>query len=379
MHPQPADSHILGLGTALPGHGSKQVLAERFFTRVLEHGEPTRQRDRALRLVERIYPHSGIEMRYSVLPDYAADDPLDFEFYPSNWALEPFPTTAQRMKIFEKASVELTERAARRALDQARIAPSRVTHLIVCTCTGFFAPGPDVLLIHRLGLPPSVKRTLIGFMGCHAGFNGMHSADQIVRSDPDTVVLQICVELCSLHFQKRTVTDFMIANCLFADGCAAVVYGSQPASDAASPPLFRLGASHSYVGAGSRDQMTWHIGDTGFEMRISARVPASLRTLAPSFVRALLDRAGLERSGVGGWALHPGGSKIVEALATALQLRDTDIGSSLDVLRDHGNMSSATIFFVLQRLLQTGALNGPTVALGFGPGLSVEGAVLYPC
>ena len=379
MHPQPGDCRILGIGTALPGHSSKQLLAERFFTRVLEHSEPTRQRDRVLRLVERIYPHSGIEMRYSALPDYAADDPLDFEFYPSNWALEPFPTTAQRMKIFEKASVELAEQAARRALDQARIAPSRVTHLIVCTCTGFFAPGPDALLIHQLGLCPSVKRTLIGFMGCHAGFNGMHSADQIVRSDPDAIVLQICVELCSLHFQKRTVTDFLIANCLFADGCAAVVYGSQPASDAASPPLFRLGASHSYVGAGSRDQMTWHIGDTGFEMRISARVPASLRTLAPSFVRALLDRAGLERSGVGGWALHPGGSKIVEALATALQLRDTDIGPSLDVLRDHGNMSSATIFFVLERLLQTGAASGPTVALGFGPGLTMEGAVLYPC
>ncbi len=379
MHPQPGVSRILGIGTALPGHALKQALAERFYTRVLERAAPTRERDRALRLAHRIYPHSGIETRHSVLPDYAADDPADFAFYPPNWELEPFPTTAQRMQVYESESAELAYRAARRALEQANISPSRVTHLIVCSCTGFFAPGPDVLLVHRLGLNPSIERTLIGFMGCHAGFNGMRSADQAVRADPDAIALQICVELCSIHFQKRAVADFAIANCLFADGCAAVVYGGSHAGHAASPPLFDLGASHRYVGNGSRDQMTWHIGNTGFEMRLSAGVPASLRAIAPQFVSTLLERAGTSRSHVGSWALHPGGWKIVEALAAALQLRDQEVGPSLDVLRDHGNMSSATIFFVLQRLLQTGAVSGPSVALGFGPGLSVEGAVLYPC
>ena len=175
------------------------------------------------------------------------------------------------------------------------------------------------------------------------------------------------------------MVDFLVANCLFADGCSAVVYGSRDSSSAAPTALFDLGESLSHVGTDSLDQMTWHIGDTGFEMRLSGRVPASLRALAPSFLADLLDRADLKRNLVGGWAVHPGGWKIVEALAAALALRDRDVGLSLEVLRDHGNLSSATIFFVLERLLQQGAVSGPTVALGFGPGLTIEGAVLYPC
>ena len=372
-------TRVLGLATSLPQNAAGQASAELFATRVLEHAAPTPQRDRALGLVPRIYSQSGIDTRYSALRDYRVDDPLQFEFYPSNWELDPFPSTTDRMRVYEKVSVELAEEAALRSLVEAGVSAGEVTHLIVCTCTGFFAPGPDVLLIERLELRRDVKRTIIGFMGCYAGFNGMRTADQIIGADPEAVVLHVCVELCSLHFQKRAVADFLVANCLFADGCAAVVYGDSVERGRSAGGLLELGASSCRVDGGSLDHMTWHIGDTGFEMRLSTRVPASLGAVAPSFVRSLLALSGLDRDCVGSWAVHPGGWRIVEALARALGLSDTNIASSLDVLRMYGNMSSATIFFVIDRLLRGGEVQWPMVALGFGPGLTIEGAVLLPC
>jgi alpha-pyrone synthase len=293
--------------------------------------------------------------------------------FPPNWQLEPFPSTARRMEIYEKASVDLAEQAARGALAEAGIDPSEVTHLVICTCTGFFAPGPDILLARRLGLRPTVARSILGFMGCYAGFNGMRSADQIVRSQPRAVVLHVCVELCTLHFQKKASPDLLIANCLFSDGCAAAVYA---APGRGGKPLALVAGNHSHVEGDSLDQMTWHIGDTGFEMRLSVQVPRTLGRQAAPFVEALLDRASLARKDVASWAVHPGGRKIVEALAAPLDLGEEDLAPSYGVLNDYGNMSSATIYFVLDRRLRDGGPAGPVVALGFGPGLTMEGAVL---
>jgi predicted naringenin-chalcone synthase len=371
-----APALLLGLATSVPPHRSDQRRAASFVSRVLQASEPSRERDQCLLLVERIYTRSGIEARQSVLADYLAADPAAFDFFPRNWALEPFPSTARRMRVYEGASVDLAEAACRGALDHAGLCPGDVDHLVLSTCTGFFAPGPDVLLLTRLGLRPGVSRTLLGFMGCHAGFNGMRTAGQILRSDSEAVVLQVSVELCTLHFQKRPIADFHVANCLFSDGCAALVWGGR--TRAAAPPLAQLGATLSHVGADSLGDMTWHVGDTGFEMRLSTRVPAALATEAPGFVDALLVEDGLLREEIGTWALHPGGWRIVEALGGALGLREHETAASLGVLRDHGNMSSATVFFVLDRLLGGGALLEPTVALGFGPGLTIEGAVLRP-
>jgi len=363
---------LFAVKTAVPPYRGTQEQAAQFMRRVLTASLPEANLPRALGMVDKIYTSSGIHTRQSVVNDWLAEDPSQFTFFPANWQLEPFPSTAARMKVYEQASVDLAEQAARAAMIEAGIAPGEVTHLVISTCTGFFAPGPDILLLRRLGLRPTVSRAILGFMGCYAGFNGMRMADQIVRSDAGAVVLHVCIELCTLHFQKKATPDLLIANCLFSDGCSAAVFGAK----GRRPALALLAASHSHVEGDSLDQMTWHIGDTGFEMRLSVQVPRTLEQQAAPFVESLLTRAGMTRQEVATWAVHPGGRKIVESLASALKLGEDDLAPSYGVLHDYGNMSSATIYFVLDRRLRDGGPSGPVVALGFGPGLTMEGAVL---
>ncbi|MFA6029677.1 MAG: type III polyketide synthase [Elusimicrobiota bacterium] len=365
-------ARLYGLGTALPPNQAGQPVVKRFMASLAEATLEGRRRAVTLDLLEKIYAASGITRRHSVLSDYAKDSPAEFEFYPPNWALEPFPSTEMRMKVYERWSVDLAEEACRKALGEAGVRPAEVTHLIFTTCTGLFAPGPDVLLIGRLGLAPQVHRAVLGFMGCYAGFNGLRMAGQILGSEPEAVVLQVCVELCSLHFQKKALPDFLVANSLFADGAAAAVYARPGRFDRG---LADLSATHSRVEGDSLEDMSWRVGSNGFEMRLDRQVPARLKTAAPGFVSELLGRAGLAQ-GDCAWAIHPGGRKIVEEVQASLRLNDSEVRSSLEVLSACGNMSSGTIFFVLDRELRR-VPRGPVAALGFGPGLTMEGAVLF--
>ncbi|MEK7384732.1 MAG: type III polyketide synthase [Elusimicrobiota bacterium] len=366
-----AKARLYGLATALPPYQAGQPAVKRFMASLAEATLKGRRRALTLDFMGKIYDSSGILRRHSVLADYTKDSPEDFEFYPANWALEPFPTTAARMKLYETWSVDLAEEACRKALRESGALPAEVTHLIFTTCTGLFAPGPDILLLGRLGLGPQVQRAVLGFMGCYAGFNGLRLAGQILGAEPEAVVLQVCVELCSLHFQKKALPDFLVANSLFGDGAAAAVY--------ARPGRFKNGlgdllATHSRVETGSLEHMSWRIGPTGFEMRLDREIPARLKAAAPSFVGELLAKAGLKRE-ESAWAIHPGGRKIVDEVQAALSLTDSQVRSSLEVLSACGNMSSATILFVLDLELRR-ASRSPVTALGFGPGLTMEGAVL---
>ena len=355
----------------MPPHQAGQTTVKRFMASLAGATLKGRRRAVTLDFLDKIYASSGITKRHSVLADYTKDSPADFEFFPPNWALEPFPTTAARMKVFEQWSVDLAEEACRKALRESGAEPAEITHLIFTTCTGLFAPGPDILLIGRLGLGAQVHRAVLGFMGCYAGFSGLRMAGQILGAEPEAVVLQVCVELCSLHFQKQALPDFIVANSLFADGAAAAVY--------ARPGRFKGGladlvATHSRVEKDSLEHMSWRIGPTGFEMRLDREVPARLKAAAPGFVAELFDRAGLERSG-SAWAIHPGGRKIVEEVQSSLGLTDSQVQSSFEVLGSCGNMSSGTILFVLDRELRR-STQGAVAALGFGPGLTMEAAVL---
>ncbi|MBK6769610.1 MAG: type III polyketide synthase [Ardenticatenales bacterium] len=398
-------TRLYGLGTATPPHSAAQADVGTFMARVVAAAGPANGNRpvRSARLIRRLYAESGIARRHSVLADYACDDPAAFTFFPPNWALDPFPTTAERMVVYREASVELGARAAQQALADASMTARDVTHLVISTCTGFFAPGPDVLLLRRLGLAPNTARTVIGFMGCNAAFNGLRTADDIVRSNADAVVLQICVELCSLHFQRDDASETLIANCLFADGASAAVWaadGARPGGHAA------LLGTFSTVHDDSLDQMGWRIGDHGFVMTLTDAVPDTLARAIHPFVQSLLHRSRTDLDRVAGWAIHPGGRRIVEGIGRALELDEPDLASAYGVLRDHGNMSSATILFVLQReldRLRSGSsdvgdgspaerlgvvapvrvgsdgrdiVGRDIVALGFGPGLSLEGAVL---
>lgn len=364
-------ARLYGLGTALPPHRLGQPAAKRFMSSLAEATLKGRRRAFTLDFLKKIYTSSGIKKRHSVLSDYGKTSPADFEFYPANRTLEPFPTTEARMKVFEQWSVELAEQACRKALRESGAKPAEITHLVFTTCTGLFAPGPDILLIGRLGLGSQVHRAVLGFMGCYAGFNGLRMAGQILGAEPEAVVLQVCVELCTLHFQKKALPDFIVANSLFGDGAAAAVY--------ARPGRFKggladLSATYSRVEKDSLEHMSWRIGPTGFEMRLDREIPAKLKAAAPGFVTELLGRAGLKR-GENDWAIHPGGRKIVDEIQSALGLSDGQTRSSREVLSACGNMSSGTIFFVLDRELRRRSRR-PVAALGFGPGLTMEGAVL---
>lgn len=363
---------LAGIGTALPRYSATQDEARQFMENVLvaSGGVSSAQ----LALQRRIYMKSGIHRRQSVLQDYIRSNPAENLFFPANAALEPFPSTALRMEVYERESVPLAVAAAKCALKNAGISASRVTHIVVSTCTGFFAPGLDVMLIRELGLKTTVRRTMLGFMGCYAGVSGIQLSHHLVQSDPDTVVLQVAVELCSLHFQKDLSPDTMVANAIFSDGAAAAVYMSDAGGSPTNP--VEVLAARTDVAPDSLGGMSWRIGDTGFVMRLDSQVPALLQESASGFVETMLASVGFSRDQVSAWAVHPGGRRILETVGESLALTGAELDSSYSVLRDHGNMSSATIFFVLQRELENAEKKGVLAALAFGPGLTTEGVLL---
>jgi alpha-pyrone synthase len=322
-----------------------------------------------------IYDRSGIERRYSCVPDYAHFDPDRFEFFPPNWSLQPAPSTEQRNRWYRAAVVPLMEDASRKAMNSAGVYPSDVTHVVTVSCTGFFAPGPDVALVKSLGLSPSVRRTMIGFMGCFAALNAMRVADAFCRSHPGAVVLVVCAELCTLHFQIEETLESAIVNALFSDGAAAAIFRSRE-SDADARGLIYRG-SHTAIDEDSLEDMSWDIGNTGFMMGLTSRVPSVIASHLPAFVEHLAASLG-GRDEIDFWAIHPGGRAIVEKAQSVLDLDDNDVHDSLDVLRQYGNMSSPTILFVLKRFLDRVRGGDEAVkrgvAMAFGPGLTLEGA-----
>jgi predicted naringenin-chalcone synthase len=365
---------LYGLATRCARHRGPQRTIARFLAEVARATVPEKDREKFLRYVDRISAASGIESRHSVLPDYTAADPSDFVFYPKRWSLDPLPTTEARMRVYEKESVELATSAARQAI--AGVDPRRISHLIITSCTGFFAPGPDVLLADRIGLRPSVERTIVGFMGCYAHFAALRLADQIVRANEDAIVLTVAIELCSLHYQRTPTIEALISNCLFGDGAAAALFG---ASGKHGKQRGEIASALSLVHAESRDQMSWHIGDHGFVMALDGKVPNTLGREVPPFFAALIEKARVRKDEIGAYAIHPGGKKVVEAIGAALELGPEALHGSFEVLRRYGNMSSATILFVLEselERLERENLPGHVAMLGFGPGLTMEGAVL---
>lgn len=335
--------------------------------------------DSTQKCIDAVYKRSGIDYRYSCLPDYGVE-PEDFKFYPQNWSLMPFPTTHDRNQQYQLHAGAIAESAAQQALWQTELAAADITHLIVVSCTGFSAPGVDIHLMRSLGLSTTVERTLVGFMGCHAALNGLKIAHSICQSNAEANVLLVCVELCSLHFQNDDTLESVVVNAIFSDGAAAAILRSSPLQEAKGKLAYTGG--YSQLVQDAPDLMNWTIGDTGFLMGLSPRVPDAIHRHLPAYLKAFLDRHQLTQDAIDFWAIHPGGRRIVETIQSVLSLADGLLQDSFEVLRQFGNMSSPTILFVLQRLLaqhekevrqgngfQTG------IALAFGPGLSIEGCL----
>jgi len=244
---------------------------------------------------------------------------------------------------------------------------SSISHLIVVSCTGFFAPGLDLALAQRLQLAPTVERTVIGFMGCAAAFNGLRTAAHIVRSRPMARVLVVCVELCSLHIQPGAEREHLIAGSLFADGAAACIVGvpHEGTGDA-----FVLEDFYAQVKPDAHGAMVWQIGNHGFALQLSPQVPKHLAQIAPAALSHLCSQNELKF-----WAIHPGGPAIVDQLAEVFNLAPAEVAASRAVLRQFGNVSSATILFVLAEFraqLQQRSSPQTGVAMAFGPGLVIE-------
>jgi predicted naringenin-chalcone synthase len=283
------------------------------------------------------------------------------------------------MAAFADHAAPLALAAVRGALAEAAIEAQRVTHLITVSCTGFQAPGVDLALIHQLDLDAGVQRTHVGFMGCHGALNGLRVAQAFVEADADAVVLLCAVELCSLHLYYGWDPEKVVANALFADGAAALVATARPATpspDNPDPgPGLCLQATGSTVIPHTAELMHWQIGDHGFEMGLSPRVPEAVAGQLRPWLERWLHPRGVQLADIASWAMHPGGPRILQACAVALQLEPHQIAASEAVLQQHGNMSSATILFILDRLRRAAA-PGPCLALAFGPGLCAEVALL---
>jgi predicted naringenin-chalcone synthase len=337
-------------------------------------------RRRVGRLIRMIHSQSGIDTRYACTTTHQG--PVHESRFAPGTAPAQSATTAERMAIYEREAVPLGTAAARHALENyarkvghpvEQIAGS-ITHLLAISCTGFFAPGLDFGLAKALNLPPSVRRTLIGFMGCAATFNGLRIAMEIVRGQPQARVLVVSVELCSLHCQPSEDYDLLVGASIFSDGASACLVGQPGPTES---DFFSLDEFYTGIQPNSEEEMAWQIRDHGFVLRLSPQIPNHLAAAAPVALKSLFGSTPPQF-----WAIHPGGRAIVDRLAEIFELTPEALAASRRVLRQYGNMSSATILFVLETLRQTlahtmarnGREHPPAagVAMAFGPGLVVE-------
>lgn len=362
---------ITGLGTAVPDGSIAQAAAYEATQQLCCDSEEQR------RVMELIYQGAGVQERGTVLLRESVESSVataDF-FRPRNDADDYGPSTRERMQQFEEHALTLALQSSEDALAQADQDVLEITHLITVSCSGFYAPGFDVGLIQTLGLSPETSRTHIGFMGCHGSFNALRVAKAYVDADPKAVVLICSVELCSLHHHYGWSTDKVIANALFADGSGAVICRNAPDGQIPAHAKYEVIRSGSYLVPRTTGAMSWKIGDHGFEMTLSQKVPALIEQNLNSWMKNFLAKESLTIEAIRGWAIHPGGPRILDACLKALSLPGEAVAPARDILARYGNMSSATVLFLLS-LLKQQPLQGPVVALGFGPGLTIEAMLL---
>ena len=343
-------AYLNRIATAVPHHDVHDafvVFAEQMLT------------DPRLRPVfRRMVSRAGIAHRYSSLDPQKDLGQLwshdAYEFY----QLGNFPNTARRMELFEQNAPVLM----RKAVDQLMLNEkerSGITHVLVTCCTGFYAPGLDFEIVEHLGLQADVERTMVGFMGCYAAINALKLARHIVRSDPKAGVLMVNLELCTLHFQETQELEQVLSFLVFADGAAASLI-------TACEQGFALDSFKAVMVPETRGLITWKIRGLGFDMLLSGQVPAELgRALHEGELMA-------ERDDIDLWAVHPGGRSVLDAVEKGLELPVDALAASREVLSCFGNMSSVTVMFVLQRMMQQARPGQRGCAMSFGPGLTAE-------
>lgn len=357
-------SYLTSIGIAVPDNRFEQSEIGKFMTRAMQLDYENSRKLNA------IFRSSGISYRHSILEDYGKEE--NFNFYSNTKDFEPFPSTHARMRVYQDSASDLSIQAIRHCIGKrSDFDVHHVTHLVVVSCTGMYAPGLDIDLVEKLGLRYDVQRISINFMGCYAAFNGIKVADAFCKADPQANVLIVCVELCSIHFQKQATEDNMLANALFADGAAAILMQGHAMPGVNLVPE----AFHNSLSFSKDPQMAWSVGNFGFEMKLTSYVPEIIQDGIKKLTQEMLNKIHKDFSEIRHFAIHPGGKKILEVIERELSITKEDNRHAYAVLNNYGNMSSPTILFVLYYLLND--LN-PTdygqsiLSFAFGPGLTLE-------
>lgn len=353
---------VRAIGTSVPAHKiaqSDSATIARSFANVPES---------RYKLLDEMYRRTGVSSRYSVILD-SSDGPLEKRqtFYG-----ESSPTTDDRMRVYRKYADELALESARNAISGSGISPDEITHLISVSCTGFHSPGFDITLVKQLPLRSTIARTQVGFMGCQGSMNALRVAHGFIQSDPSACILICSTELCSLHQFYGWDPEKIVANALFADGSASVILTSQ--SPAQGADCLRMDGSGSMIIDDSTDAMSWKIANHGFEMTLSPRVPELISSTLRPWLQSWLSNYGENIDSIRTWAVHPGGPRILSAFCESVSISRESLSTSFETLAEFGNMSSATVLFILKSLIQKKQA-GPVVAIAFGPGLTVEVAL----
>jgi predicted naringenin-chalcone synthase len=353
-------ANIINIGTAVPAykHQQKDILA--FMQNIYQLPEKEN------RVLKFLYDHSGIESRYSIIPDYSYTYPKS-NFIPDN-RTDVFPLLEERMKLYETQALDLSVTAINKAID-GYITPQHITHLITISCTGMSAPGLDLQLMELLHLAPDIFRSSINFMGCYAAIHGLKMAKMICDSTPNANVVIVATEICTLHFQKEYSEDNAASSLLFADGAAAVFISNQITSSTA----LQIDGFYATVANKGKDHMAWELSSKGFLMRLSSYIPQLIESDINALVAAAMEATGNKKEAITDWCIHPGGKRILDLIEKKLGLADHDLLVSREVLQEHGNMSSPTVLFVLKKLMERSGNNKANMmGMAFGPGLTME-------
>ncbi len=355
-------ARVTGFGHAVPAAMGQQAVWDGFFA---EHYAGNR-------VARRVFESAGITTRHAVV-DPSREDLSE-------------TTTGERMRRYQQEAMPLGKEAVTGALEAAGLDADEVGLFSVVSCTGYGTPGIDILLGRDLGMTADVQRLVVGHMGCYAAIPGLGAVADFVTARRRPAVM-LCLELTSLHVQpaapsarqgapSRDDLQQMVAHALFADAAAAVVL--QPSDDGTDLAGLEVVDVAARTDVTTSDLMTWDVTDLGFKMGLSPKVPDVLALHVADVVDGLLSRNGFTRDDVRGWAIHPGGPRIVDVVQERLGLPDSATTASREVLREYGNCSSATVLLVVDRLLQTGGLadGDPVVALAFGPGLTLYATLL---
>ena len=351
---------IISIATAVPEYCHKQSDILHFMQDIYALN------DQDKRKLKFLYDHSGIQTRYSAVKDYGVNN-NERTFIPLD-RLTSFPSLEKRMEVYDQVAVKIAKKAIVDCL-HSFIEPIQITHLITVSCTGMSAPGLDLHLMEELGMLPDIFRTSINFMGCYAAIHALKMANMICQSTPNSNVVIVATELCTLHFQKEYSVDNAASSLLFADGAAAIFVSNYIQSVSA----ISLRGFYSHVAQKGKTDMAWQLSSNGFLMTLSSYVPKLIEEDIKQLIQMAVEKNGLQLTDITHWCIHPGGKRILDVIQKQLNLTADDLKFSRDTLSQYGNMSSPTVLFVLKKIMDSNSpLPMKVVGMAFGPGLTME-------